>query len=105
MGYRYLSHFTSSYRPLTLEFLERYALDLDVYHQQVKPIFITGFKAAFNAFISKYGAFRSSATFGLTFLTRCGNNPDFEIDRNGIVNPNAIRGRDLCTRVAYKTVY
>ena len=37
--------------------------------------------------MSKYGAFRLSATFGrLTFLIRCDNNPDFEIDRNGIIN-------------------
>jgi len=87
MGYRYLNYFTSLNLPLTLEILGRYTLDLDVYHRQVKPIFITRFRAAFNDFTSKYGAFRSSATFGLlTFLIRCGNNPDFEIDRNGIVN-------------------
>ena len=51
--------------------------------------------------MSKYGAPRLSATFGrLTFLIRCDNNPDFEIDRNGIINPNAMRGRGLCIRIS-----
>ena len=51
--------------------------------------------------MSKYGVFRLSATFGrLTFLIRCDNNPDFKIDRNGIINPNAMRGRGLCIRIS-----
>ncbi|EDR05986.1 uncharacterized protein LACBIDRAFT_329188 [Laccaria bicolor S238N-H82] len=68
----------SSFQSLTLQFLGKYTLDLDVYHRQVKPIFIKRFQAAFKDFTSK-----------------CGTNPDFEIDRKGIVNPNAVKGRTL----------
>ena len=62
-GSAYLSGFTSSNHPLTLEFSGRYTLDLDVYHQEVKPIFTTRFRATFSDFTSKYGVFRLSATF------------------------------------------
>ncbi|KIJ92041.1 hypothetical protein K443DRAFT_114199 [Laccaria amethystina LaAM-08-1] len=62
----------------------KYKLDLEVYHREVKPIFLARFRQAFNAG---------------TFNRLWGTNPDFEIDKNGIVFPNAVHGQDMCTRV------
>ncbi|KIJ99280.1 hypothetical protein K443DRAFT_680116 [Laccaria amethystina LaAM-08-1] len=50
----------------------KYTIDLGIYHKEVKPIFLTKFGE-----IPKFEAF-------------CGRNPDFEIDRKGMVNPSAV---------------
>lgn len=63
-----------------------YKLDLEVYHREVKPIFLARFREAYTA---------------RTFNGMCGTNPDFDIDKNGIVFPSAVRGQERCTRTRF----
>ncbi|EDQ97988.1 uncharacterized protein LACBIDRAFT_336366, partial [Laccaria bicolor S238N-H82] len=64
----------------------KYTIDLGIYHKEVKPIFLSEFK------IDKFEAY-------------CGSNPDFEIDRKGIVNPSAVEKKKIqlgkCLRVNF----
>ncbi|KIJ94147.1 hypothetical protein K443DRAFT_369036 [Laccaria amethystina LaAM-08-1] len=64
----------------------KYKLDLEVYHREAKPVFLIKFREAYTA---------------RSFNGLCGTNPDFDIDKNGIVFPSAVRGRDGCTRARF----
>lgn len=61
-----------------------YKLDMDVYHREVKPIFLTRFFSA----------------YGTKFNGMCGKNPDFKVDKNGWVWPDATKGKN-CSKKRY----
>ncbi|KIJ96225.1 hypothetical protein K443DRAFT_293721 [Laccaria amethystina LaAM-08-1] len=63
----------------------KYKLDMDVYHREVKPIFLTKFR-------TEYGTKK--------FNDMCGTNPDFEVDKDGWVWPNAVKGKN-CSKKNY----
>jgi len=50
----------------------KYKVDISVYHSQIKPVFI-----------QKFSALGS-------FISLCGKNPDFAIEKDGTVYPNAV---------------
>ena len=74
---------------------------MDVYHREVKPIFLTKFRSA-------YGTKKFNDMYVFLLHTqvapwsdiRCGTNPDFDVDKDGWVWPNAVKGKN-CSKVVY----
>jgi len=65
----------------------KYKIDEDVYHRDVKPQMITKFVAEFKKQKKD-------------FKKLCGKNPDFVVDKSGIVNPEPVgKGFDHCPKV------
>jgi hypothetical protein len=63
----------------------KYTIDLDVYHRTVKPQFISAF----------------NSNFGSKFSKMCGSNPDFAIEKDGTVYPNAVKKGGQCSKKTF----
>jgi hypothetical protein len=82
----------------------KYKIDIDFYHRKVKPKFIAAFQNEYGAkkFNDMYAGQLEMKLLYLwnTGLLRCGKNPDFDIDKDGWVWPNAVKGKG-CSKVFY----
>ncbi|KIY43002.1 hypothetical protein FISHEDRAFT_63034 [Fistulina hepatica ATCC 64428] len=64
---------------------KNYRCNIDHYHRNVKPLLISTFKAEFPK----------------SFEKRCGKNPDFIVERDGTVYPEATGGQRNCPKASF----
>ena len=87
----------------------KYKIDIDLYHRKVKPKFIAAFQNQYGAkkFNDMYvGHLETKLAYFWNkgyFYLRCGKNPDFDIDKEGWVWPNGVKGKS-CSKVFFISV-